>query len=235
MNNESVANAFASLGTPQIADAALRKQVAIRMAPVGIAPVIAGSRLAGRALPAKHFGSVDVFLEAMQSSAAGDVLVIDNAGRTDEGCIGDLTVLEARATGLAGMVVWGMHRDSPQLRQIGFPVFSYGTCLSGPQRLDKQTGDALQVARFGDLEVTRDDFVFADDDGCIFVSADRVNEILTAAAAIAATEVRQAEKIGHGERLATQLRFKEYLSRRAAEPGYTFRQHLRQIGGAIEE
>jgi APA family basic amino acid/polyamine antiporter len=31
--------------------------------------------------------------------------VIDNAGRRDEGCIGDLTVLEARAAGLAGIVV----------------------------------------------------------------------------------------------------------------------------------
>ena len=54
-------------------------------------------RIAGRALPAKHFGSVDIFLEAMMSAEQGDVLVIDNNGRADEGCIGDLTTLEARA------------------------------------------------------------------------------------------------------------------------------------------
>ena len=235
MTNEEVTKAFAAVATPQIADAALRRRDAIRMAPTGIGPIQPGTRVCGRALPVKHFGSVDVFLEAMQSAETGDVMVIDNGGRTDEGCIGDLTVLEARASGLGGMVVWGTHRDTPQLRQIGFPVFSYGNCLSGPQRLDDRTPDALEMARFGSVKVTRDDFVFADDDGCIFVAADSVNEILNGAGSIAATEVRQAEKIAKGERLTSQLKFHDYLARRKADPDYTFRQHLREIGGAIEE
>jgi 4-hydroxy-4-methyl-2-oxoglutarate aldolase len=235
MNNESIVAAFESIATPQIADAALRKKIPVRIAPFGIRPVISGMRVAGRALPARHFGSVDVFLEAMQSAQSGDVLVIDNGGRTDEGCIGDLTVLEGRASGLAGLAVWGTHRDSPQLRQIAFPVFTYGTCPSGPQRLDPQTTDALQIARFGDIEVTRSDFVFADDDGCIFVAQDHVAQILQAAAAISTAEGRQADKIARGERLAAQLKFHDYIARRRAEPGYTFRQHLREIGGAIEE
>lgn len=235
MNNDSVARAFKRLGTAQIADAALRQQRPIRMAPFGLTAVIPGTRLTGHALPVQHFGSVDVFLEAMQTADPGDVLVIDNGGRTDEGCIGDLTVLEARAARLGGIVVWGTHRDSGQLKQIAFPVFSYGTCLSGPQRLDPQTSDALQRARFGTLEITRDDFAFADDDGCIFVRQDQLDQILASAAAIAETEARQAEKIAKGKRLSDQLKFQDYLQQRKRQPGYTFRQHLRGIGGAIEE
>ena len=162
-------------------------------------------------------------------------MVIDNGGRNDEACIGDLTVLEAKATGLAGIIVWGTHRDSAQLKKIACPVFSYGTCPSGPQRLDERTDDALQTARFGGFEVTGQDFVFADDDGCVFVRADDVDELLKLATSIAATETRQADKIIQGQRLSEQLQFSKYLTRRATQPGFTFRQHLRGIGGAIEE
>src|SRR5438270_4578590 len=103
MNNELLASAFAELSTPLIADAAIRLKVPVRFAAAGIGPVVHGSRAAGRALPAKHFGSVDVFLEAMGAADAGDVLVIDNGGRMDEGCIGDLTVLEAKTAGLSAL------------------------------------------------------------------------------------------------------------------------------------
>ena len=46
-------------------------------------------RLVGRGW--RHHGSVDIFLEALERRQAGDVLVIDNGGRTDEGCVGDLS------------------------------------------------------------------------------------------------------------------------------------------------
>jgi 4-hydroxy-4-methyl-2-oxoglutarate aldolase len=235
LNNRELAKEFAELSTPLIADAALRLRLPFRVTPFGIQSIIPGIQLAGRALPAKHFGSVDVFLEAIESADAGDVLVIDNAGRTDEGCIGDLTALEAQASGLAGIVVWGAHRDTPQLKQIGLPIFTYGSCPSGPQRLDACTEDALRVAKFGEFEVTANDVVFADEDGCVFISAESVEPVMRNARQIAETEKKQAERIKAGDTLRQQLQFAEYLRKRSSDPAYTFRQHLRAIGGAIEE
>ncbi len=235
MNNASIAEKFAGLSTPLVFDAALRLGVPIRIAPFGIRPVISGTKLAGRALPVKHFGSVDVFIEAMMSADAGDVLVIDNSGRADEGCAGDLTALEARASNLAGMVIWGAHRDTPELREIGFPVFSYGSCPSGPQRLDPRTEDALTAAEFNDFKVTREDVVFADDDGGVFVQLKSIEQIMQAAREIWAKERKQAELIKAGRTLREQLNFAEYLKKRATDPKHTFRQHLREIGGEIEE
>jgi 4-hydroxy-4-methyl-2-oxoglutarate aldolase len=102
-SNQRLADAFAELSTPLVADACLRLGVPLRLARPGIQPILLQHRVAGRVLPVRHYGSVDVFLEAMASARPGDVLVIDNAGRLDEGCIGDLTALEAEASGLSGI------------------------------------------------------------------------------------------------------------------------------------
>ena len=235
MEAELLSRAFAELSTPLIADAALRLKIPARISPPGIRPVTSNQRLAGPALPVRHFGSVDVFLEAMQSAQPGQVLVIDNGGCLDEGCIGDLTALEAEHCGLSGIIVWGAHRDTAELRQIRLPIFSYGVCPSGPQRLDPRDSSALRSARFGTFLVEPGDVVFADDDGCLFAGADQIEELLRVAYEIRERERRQAEAIKSGRSLRDQLEFARYLEKRSANSSYTFREHLRKIRGAIEE
>jgi regulator of RNase E activity RraA len=235
MNNQDLNSAFSELSTPLIADACLRLGLSIRVAPPGIRALPEESHVAGRVLPVKHYGSVDVFLEAMGTAQHGDILVIDNSGRMDEGCIGDLTALEAHACGLAGIVVWGCHRDTTELKQIGFPIFSYSTCPTGPQRLDSRDPDALITALFGDFPVSKEDIVFADNDGVLFVLNQHADELISTAHTIWQTERRQAEEIQAGTKLRDQLRFDEYLNKRSRDPTYTFRRHLREIGGSIEE
>lgn len=227
--------AFSELSTPLIADACLRLGVSFRVAPVGIRPLVPGSHIAGRVLPVRHHGSVDIFFEALENAEPGDVLTVDNGGRIDQSCIGDLIALEAKICGLAGIVAWGLHRDTAELHRIGLPVFSYGTCPAGPLRLEPRDPEALSSARFGSFRVGNEDHVFADDDGVLFLTGHNIEKLLATAYTIWQTERKQVEAMKAGTRLRDQLRFQEYVTRRVADPSYTFRKHLRQLNGAIEE
>ena len=222
-----------SLTTAHIADACIRAGIAVRCAPAEIQAVVPGARCAGRVLPARHAGSVDVFLEALETRALpGDVLVVDNGGRRDEACVGDLIALEARDAGLTGIVIWGLHRDTADIGAIGLPVFSAGSVPTGPLSLTARHPEALTSATVGEWTVTAADVVLADDDGVLFIPAGRAEQVVMLAEAIRDTERRQADRIRAGTSLRDQIRFADYLT---ARPARTFREHLRAIGGAIEE
>jgi regulator of RNase E activity RraA len=225
---------YLDLTTPHVADAIMRLGIPVRQAPANVRSVWGGTHIVGRVQPARHYGSVDVFLEALEHAEPGDVLVVDNAGRDDEACVGDLITLEVRHAGLCGIVIWGRHRDTSELRTIRQPVFSQGSLPAGPQRLVAQGPDALTSARFGDHIVTGEDFVLADDDGVLFLPLARAADIAKLASTIRDTERHQAARMNLGDSLRDQVRFSEYLAARCQD-GTTFRQHLRTIGGAIEE
>ncbi len=222
------------LTTPLIADAALRRNAFIHFAAPGCRAVSTGMKAFGRVLPARHVGSVDVFLEAMLAADPGDVLVVDNGGRIDEGCVGDLVTLEAQAHNLGGIIIWGLNRDTAELREIALPVFSYGTWPSGPTRLDARPPDALTAAHFGDFIATREHVVFADDDGVVFIRADQADDVFATADEIFKRERAQADRVRAGVTLIDQFRFVDFIVARRRDPELTFRAHLRSLAGEIE-
>jgi regulator of RNase E activity RraA len=236
MQSLELAMLYQGLTTPHVADACLRQGVKVRCGPSAMQAVSRRHcRFVGRVIPARHYGSVDVFLEAMENAQPGDVLAIDNRGRTDEACIGDLVALEAKQAGLSAIVVWGLHRDTSELLEIGLPVFSLGAIPTGPLHLEQRDDDALQSAATGPWIVTSSDVALGDENGVLFIPLAQAEVIARAAQTIRETEYSQAAKMKDGTSLRTQLQFSEYLARRTATPALSFRQHLRTIGGAVEE
>mgnify|MGYP000922526754 CR=1 FL=1 len=183
-----------------------------------------GVTVTGRRLPRTSAKSVE----------PGEVLVIDNGGRLDEACIGDIILLEGKAAGLNGFVIWGLHRDARELCEIAFPVFSMGALPTGPQRLHSRPADMFTRAMFGPHAITRDDYVVADENGVLFLPLDRIDEIAEAAAGYRETEARQLAAMRQGRSYRDQTRFADYLARRRATPDYGFRQHLKEIAAAGE-
>jgi regulator of RNase E activity RraA len=218
------------LTTANLADACQR--LGIEQRSISLSPLLPRKRIDGPALPVVHYGSVDVFLEAIEGAPAGCVMVIDNGGRSDEACIGDLVALEAMMAGFSGLAVWGYHRDSVEIKALPFQVFSLGSMPFGPRRLDPRV--AGRIALLGDHPVTADDYVVADDDGVLLLPRSRLDELQKTATEIREVELRQAEIAKGPQSLREQLKLREYLDARDENPDLTFREHLAKLGGAIE-
>lgn len=221
------------LPTAPLADACVRLGVPLRLGPASLRPIAPRAPIAGPAMPVTHAGSVDVFLEAIDDAAPGAVLVVDNGGRDDEACVGDLVALEAREAGLAGLIVWGRHRDTAQIVELGIPLHSRGALPPGPRRVPP-AGRSMRTAWLDGVEVTADDVIAADDDGVLVIAAAEWDRVAEAARQIQAVELAQAERMRGGESLRAQLDFSAYRERQAAEPDLSLRRYLAERGGAIE-
>jgi regulator of RNase E activity RraA len=226
---------LSQLSTPHLADACLSTGTPLRCGPAQLKPLAPGATCCGRVFPVRHVGSVDVFLEALENAQSGDVLVVDNGGRVDEACVGDLIAMEVQNAGVRGIVIWGLHRDSTQLLRIGLPLFSMGAIPVGPQRLDPLSPDCMYWARVGAWVVTAADYVACDDDGVIFLPGARLPEIIAAAADIAEKERCHAERMRAGVSFRDQTRFPEYLAMRERHPSLTFREYLKKVASTIEK
>ncbi|KRC47219.1 hypothetical protein ASE16_17990 [Leifsonia sp. Root227] len=223
----------APVPTAAVADAAVRLGIPVAAAPAGLVALLPGRPFAGPAAPVTHLGSVDVLLETIDDAPPGAVLVVDNGGRRDEACVGDLMLLEARESGMRGAVVWGLHRDTAQLREIGLPLFSLGAYPYGPRRVPP-AGRAMRSAFLDGVPVAEGDWIVADDDGVLVVGRDRRDELVETALRIQSVEGAQSERMRGGASLRDQLDFAEYRRRQAADPELTLRRYLQETGGAIE-
>lgn len=225
----------ADLGTAHIADAIVRLGLAKRHAPFGTRAVLAGQGLViGRAGPVRHYGSVDVLLEAIAAANTGDVLIADNGGRLDESCIGDLTAAEAQLAGIRGIVIFGAHRDTSQLRDIGLPVWSLGSHPFGPTEARARPAQQERTAQLGTVLVTQDDWIAADEDGVVVFADAHKDALLSEAGRLASAETAQRRGLTAGKSLRQQLRFADFLAKRRENPCASFREHLAHLGGAIE-
>lgn len=175
-------------GTSAISDALDR--LGLAGSARGIAPLTDGRRMAGPAFTVRYVaagsppGTVGDYIDDV---AAGAVVVLDNAGRTDCTVWGDILTAVAADRGIAGTAINGVCRDTHRALSTGYPIYSCGRFMrTGKDRVEvAEVGD---VVNLGDVQVRPGDLVVGDDDGIVVVSAGRADEVLALAASIAETE-----------------------------------------------
>jgi 4-hydroxy-4-methyl-2-oxoglutarate aldolase len=212
-----------------VADAVYKTGGAVRCLPSGMRPLDRDSRAAGPVTTVRCDNDLIAVLEGLMRARPGDVLLVDNRGFTGAGCIGDVVVAEAQRKRLAGIVVHGCIRDSRAVAGMGVPVFHMGLFPVGPLKLPGERrgrGEVNVPLDIDGMHIAPGDVLVGDADGVIIIQPRGLEAVVRKAVEIERQERELIESIARGADLAELFALEDYLSRRDADPGYTFDRHL---------
>jgi 4-hydroxy-4-methyl-2-oxoglutarate aldolase len=182
---------------------------ALRVLPRELRPYRTGIRMVGRAVTVTASADLVPVLAGLQQCGAGDILVVD-AGTAEHAVLGELFATEAVRRGMAGIVVYGLCRDTATLAELPLPIYSRGTISRAPG------ADRLPVTqqpiRLGDVEVRPGEILVGDDDGIVVVSDAELDAASEAAEAIQRREGAIRSGIQDGRSLFEYLNFDEHVA-----------------------
>jgi len=140
---------------------------------------------------------------AMAMAKPGDVLVIDGKGDQTAALMGTIMMTACKKLGIAGVVIDGAARDSLEIEEMDFPVFSVGTNPNGPTKMvPGRIGHPVSV---GGVMVHAGDFVIGDADGVVVVEREKIEGLLSSAAKKVKDEAARIEAIQGGDTNAKWL------------------------------
>jgi 4-hydroxy-4-methyl-2-oxoglutarate aldolase len=126
-------------------------------------------------------------LDAIDAAPSGSVYVMVLEDGLDYAGIGGLMATAMKYRGLAGAVVDGSVRDTPQIQKLQFPVFSRGIAPSTTINHFRFAGVNVSVKCAG-VTVNAGDIIAADEDGVVAVPRAKAAEVLKKAQALDDTE-----------------------------------------------
>lgn len=161
-------------------------------------------KLAGTALTVEVRPGDNLMIHAAMSLARpGDVLVIDGKADQTSALMGTIMMTACQKLGIAGVVVDGAVRDSLEIEEMGFPVFSVGTNPNGPTKLvPGRIGHPVTV---GGVTVHAGDFILGDADGVVVVERDKIASLLPLAEKKVKDEAARIAAILQGDTAARWL------------------------------
>jgi 4-hydroxy-4-methyl-2-oxoglutarate aldolase len=158
-------------------------------------PIQQGVRLAGAAVTvSSHPGDNLMVHAAVEVCQEGDVLVVANTAPSTHGMFGELLATSLLARGVRALVIDAGVRDTAELRELGFAVWSQHVSCQGTVKASP--GSVNVPVTLGGVVVNPGDVVCADDDGVVVVARD------DAAWALDRSRERVANEDGTRARLA---------------------------------
>ncbi|MCK4433078.1 MAG: RraA family protein, partial [Methanomicrobia archaeon] len=181
---ERITEKFKKLSTCNISDAL--DKLKLKSGIVGIRPTYNCEKIVGFAVTIKitaagetksksHLG-----VDAIDIAGKNDVLVVDNGGRKDVSCWGEILSYAAKNKGVSGVVIDGAFRDIDDIKIVNFPVFARAVVpVTARKRImGLETNKMIQC---GGVQVRPGDFIMADGSGVVIIPSEKLSEVLSKA------------------------------------------------------
>ncbi|MDY7102778.1 MAG: 4-carboxy-4-hydroxy-2-oxoadipate aldolase/oxaloacetate decarboxylase [Actinomycetota bacterium] len=161
-------------------------------------PIQQDVRVAGSAVTVlSHPGDNIMIHAAVEVCRPGDLLVVTTTAPSTHGAFGELLASSLAARGVRGLVTDAGVRDTTELREMGFPVWSRWVSCQGTV---KSTPGSVNVpVVLGGITVAPGDVVCADDDGVVVVPRADATWALEQSDARLAKEAATRERLVAGE------------------------------------
>lgn len=139
-------------------------------------PVDYRMKLCGPAFTVKCAPRDNIMLQvAIAYAQPGDVVVVSAGEYEEAGSFGDVLANACLAKGLGGLVTDTGVRDTLQLRELGFPVFSLSVCIKGTVK--ETLGAINQPVIVGGEIINAGDVIVGDADGLVVVRRQEAAEV----------------------------------------------------------
>jgi len=143
-----------------------------------IKPIFRGMKLCGPAFTVQTVPGDNLMLhKALEKAQEGDIIVATVGDEYEYGYWGDLMATQAKAKKLGGLAIDGCVRDSEEIIEMGFPIFSRGLAIRGTVKAS--LGLINYPINFGGTVINAGDLILGDDDGIVVVKFQDCQEVLT--------------------------------------------------------
>ncbi len=141
-------------------------------------------------------------LKALELGQPGDIIVVDAGGDTNTSVCGGLMGGLAKNRGIRAMVVDGAGRDTDELEDIGWPIWTRGITPRGTHTMFSQRKEELSInvpIACGGVVVNPGDFIVADLMGVVVIPSDKAEEVVKLATEQAEREAKTRAWVQQGK------------------------------------